>query len=80
MADKGEWTIVGESYSNFPFSVSVEGGAQRLRVPQGDLGSTSFWHYHVQLMETVWILVETRRMDSLWDEPMCQVQPTHKVG
>jgi hypothetical protein len=25
LADRGEWTIAGESHSNFAFSVSVEG-------------------------------------------------------
>jgi len=25
LTNRGEWTIAGESYSNFPFSVSVEG-------------------------------------------------------
>jgi hypothetical protein len=33
LTDRGEWTIAGESYSNFPFS-SVE---ERLRVPHGGL-------------------------------------------
>ena len=42
--------------------------------------NTSFVHQHEQLMEVVWILVETRRMDSLRDEAMCQVQETHRVG
>jgi hypothetical protein len=25
LTDRGEWTFAGESYSNFPFSFSVEG-------------------------------------------------------
>jgi hypothetical protein len=79
LADRGEWTIAGESYSNFPFSVSVE-GSTTLEGVSRRFCSTSFWHQYVQLMEAVWILVETRRMDSLWDEAMCQVQETHRVG
>jgi hypothetical protein len=34
----------------------------------------------VQLTEAMWILVETRRVESLRDEAMCQVQETHGVG
>jgi hypothetical protein len=79
LTDRGEWTIAGESYSNFPLIFSVErsaslaGASWRSRI-------TSVGHQHVQLMEAVWILVETRRMDSLWDEAMCQVHETHGVG
>ena len=79
MTDRGEWTIAEESYSNFPFSVSVE-GSTALEGVSRRFGSTSFWHQYVQLMEAVWILVETRRMDSLQDEAMCQVHETHRVG
>ena len=79
LADRGEWTIAGESYSNFPFSVSVE-GTTALEGVSRRFCSASFWHQYVQLMEAVWILVETRRMDSLWDDAMCQVQETHRVG
>ena len=61
-----EWTIARESYSNFPFSTTLEGASRRSC-------STSFWHHHVQLMETVWILVEIWRMDSFRDEAMGQV-------
>jgi hypothetical protein len=57
LTDRGEWTIVGESYANFPFSTVLEGASWRSC-------STSFWHHHVQLMETVWILVEIWRMES----------------
>jgi hypothetical protein len=63
LTDRGEWTIAGESYSNFPFSTTLEGASRRSC-------STSFWHHHVQLMETVWILVEIWRMDSFRDEAM----------
>jgi hypothetical protein len=49
--DRGEWTIAGESYSNFSFSTMLEGASRRHC-------STSFWHHHVELMETMWILVE----------------------
>jgi hypothetical protein len=34
----------------------------------------------VTLFQHVWILVETKRMDSLRDKAMCQVQETHGVG
>jgi hypothetical protein len=57
LTDRGEWTIAGESYSNFPFSTTLEGASRRSC-------STSFWHHHVQLMETMWILVEIWRMES----------------
>jgi hypothetical protein len=36
LTDRGEWTIAGESYSNFPLSFSVE-RSTRLRVPHGGL-------------------------------------------
>jgi hypothetical protein len=72
LTDRGEWTIAGESYSNFPFSTALEGASRRSC-------STSFWHHHVQLMETVWILVEIWRMDSFRDEAMGQVQEVHRV-
>jgi hypothetical protein len=58
-----EWTIAGESYSNFPLSFSVERSAPLTGVSRRSC-STSFWHQHVQLMEAVWILVEIWRMDS----------------
>jgi hypothetical protein len=79
LTDRGEWTIAGESYSNFPLSFSVERSASLAGASRRSC-ITSVGHQHVQLMEAVWILVETRRMDSLWDEAMCQVQETHGVG
>jgi hypothetical protein len=72
LTDRGEWTITGESYSNFPFSTVLEGASRRSC-------STSFWHHHVQLMEAVWILVEIWRMDSFQDEAMCHMQEVHRV-
>ena len=57
LTDRGEWTIAGESYSNFPFSTVLEGASPRSC-------STSLWHHHVQLMEIVWILVEIWKMES----------------
>jgi hypothetical protein len=79
LTDRGEWTIAGESYSNFPLSFSVERSASLAGASRRSC-ITSVGHQHVQLMEAVWILVETRRMDSLRDEAMCQVQETHGVG
>jgi hypothetical protein len=70
--DRSEWTIAGESYSNFPFSTALEGASRRSC-------STLFWHHHVQLMETMWILVEIWRMESFQDEAMGQVQEVHRV-
>jgi hypothetical protein len=29
LTDRGEWTIAGESYSNFPFSTTLEGASRR---------------------------------------------------
>jgi hypothetical protein len=72
LTDRGEWTIAGESYSNFPFSTALEGASWRSC-------STSFWHHHVQLREIVWILVEIWRMESFRDEAMGQVQEVHRV-
>jgi hypothetical protein len=79
LTDRGEWTIAGESYSNFPLSFSVERSASLAGASRRSC-ITSVGHQHVQLMEAVWILVEIRRMDSLRDEAMCQVQETHRVG
>jgi hypothetical protein len=78
LTDRGEWTIAGESYSNFPFSFSVE-GSTALEGASRRSCSTSFWHHHVQLMETVWILVENWRMDSFRDEAMGHVQEVHRA-
>jgi hypothetical protein len=78
LTDRGEWTMAGESYSNFPLIFGVErstlvaGDSQRSCI-------TSVGHQHVQLMEAVWILVEIWRMDSFRDEAMGQVQEVHKV-
>ena len=73
-----EWTITGESYSNFPLSFSVEWSAPLAGISRRSC-STSFWHHHVQLMEIVWILVDIWRMDSFRDEAMGQVQVVHRV-
>jgi hypothetical protein len=78
LTDRGEWTIVGESYSNFPLSFNVEWSAPLASISRRSC-STSFWHQHVQLMEVVWILVEIRRMDSFRDEVMCHMQEVHRV-
>jgi hypothetical protein len=78
LTDRGEWTIAGESYSNFPLSFSVERSAPLAGVSRRSC-STSFWHQHVQLMEVMWILVEIWRMDSFQDESMCHVQEVHRV-
>jgi hypothetical protein len=79
LTDMGEWTIARASYSNFPLSFSVERSASLAGASRRSC-ITSVGHQYVQLMEAVWILVETRRMDSLHDEAMCQVQETHRVG
>jgi hypothetical protein len=78
LTDRGEWTIAGESYSNFPLSFSVERNTPLVGVSRRSC-STSFWHHHVQLMEIVWILVDIWRMDSFRDEAMGQVQVVHRV-
>jgi hypothetical protein len=78
LTDRGEWTMAGESYSNFPLifsverSASVAGASQRFCI-------TSVGHQHVQLMEAVRILVEIWRMESFRDEAMGQVQEVHRV-
>jgi hypothetical protein len=63
LTNKGEWTFAGGSCSNFLLSFSVERSASLAGVSWRSC-NTSFWHQHVQLMEVVWILVETWRMDS----------------
>jgi hypothetical protein len=78
LTDRGEWTFVGESYFNFPFSFSVEGSTVLEGISQRSC-NTSFWHQHVPLMEAMWILVEIWRMDSFLDEAMCHMQDTHRV-
>ena len=72
LTNRGKWTFVGESCSNFPFSFSVEGSTEREGV-SWRFGNTSCWHHHEQLMEAMWILVEIWRMDSFRDEAMDQV-------
>jgi hypothetical protein len=62
LIDRGEWTFVGESSFDFPSSFSVEESTSLESVSQRSC-STSFWHQHVQLMETVLILIATWRMD-----------------
>jgi hypothetical protein len=78
LTDRGEWTIAGESYSNFPLSFSVERSASLAGASQRSC-ITSVGHQHVQLMEAMWILVEIWRMDSFRDEAMGQVQEVHRV-
>jgi hypothetical protein len=78
LTDGGEWTLAGESYFDFPLSFSVEESTSL----EGDSWrscSTSLWQQHVQLVETVLVLVWTWRMDSFRDEAMCHVQETHGV-
>jgi hypothetical protein len=72
LTNRGEWTIAGESYFNFPFSTVLEGASRRSC-------STSLWHHHVQFMETVWILVDIWMMESFQDEAMGQMQEVHRV-
>ena len=70
--DGGEWTLTGESYFDFPFSfiaeesTSLEGDSWRSC-------NTSLWQQHVQLMETVLVLVWTCWMDSFRDEDIRHV-------
>jgi hypothetical protein len=78
LTDRGDWTIAGESYSNFPLifsverSASLEGASQRSCI-------TSVGHQHVKLMEVVWILVHFWRMESFRYEAMCHMQEVHRV-
>jgi hypothetical protein len=37
LTDRGEWTIAGESYSNFPFSTALEGASRDLVVPHSGI-------------------------------------------
>jgi hypothetical protein len=76
--DGGMWTLTGESYFFFPLSFIVEESTSL----EGDSWrscSTSLWKQHVQLVETVLVLVWTWMMDSLRDEAMCHVQEIHGV-
>jgi hypothetical protein len=56
LIDRGEWTIAGESYFDFPLSFSVERSAS-LADASWRSCITSVGHQHVQLMEAMWILV-----------------------
>ena len=78
LIDSGEWTIVGENYSNFPLIFSVERSAS-LGVASRRSCITLVRHQYVQLMEAMWILVEIWRMDSFLDEAMCHVKEVHRV-
>jgi hypothetical protein len=78
LTDREEWTIAGESYSNFPLSFSIERSASLAGVSRRSC-STSFRHQHEQLLEAVWILVETWRRDSFRDQAMCHMQETPRV-
>jgi hypothetical protein len=62
LIDRGECTIVGEAYSNFPLIFSVERSASLAGASRRSC-ITSVRHQHVQLMEAVWILVEIWRME-----------------
>jgi hypothetical protein len=79
LTDRGEWNFVGGSCSNFPLSISFERSASLAGVPWRSY-NTSFWHQHVQLMEVVWIFVETWRVDSFRDEAMCHMQEAFGFG
>jgi hypothetical protein len=61
--DRGEWTIARESYCNFPLSFSIDRSVSLAGVSRRSC-STSFGHQHEQLLEAVWILIKTWRMDS----------------
>jgi hypothetical protein len=78
LIDRGECTIVGEGYSNFPLIFSVERSASLVGASRRSC-ITSVGHQHVQLMEAVWILVEICRMDSLQNEAMCHVQEFQRI-
>jgi hypothetical protein len=78
LTDRGEWTIAGENYSNFPLIFSVKRSASLAGASQRSC-ITLVGHQHVQLMEFVWILVDIWRMDSFRDEAMCHMQEVHRV-
>jgi hypothetical protein len=44
--DRGEWTFVGESCSNFPFSFNIEERKSLEGVSRRSC-STSLWHQHL---------------------------------
>ena len=78
LTDRGEWTMGGEIYSNFPLIFSVERSAS-LAGASWRSCITSVGHQHVQLMEVMWILVDIWRMDSFQDEAMCHMKEVHRV-
>jgi hypothetical protein len=78
LTDGGKWTLAGESYFDFPVSFSVEESTSLEGVSWRSC-STSLWQQHVQLMETVLVLIWIRRMDSFRDEAMCHVPETPGV-
>jgi hypothetical protein len=74
----GESTLAGEIYFDLPLRFSIEESASL----EGDSlrsCNTSLWKQHVQLVETVLVLVWTWRMGSFWVEAMCHWQETHGV-
>jgi hypothetical protein len=78
LTDGGEWILAGESHFDFPLSFNIEGSTSL----EGDSlrsCSTSLWKQHVQLVETVLVLVWTWRIDSFQVEAMCHLQETHGV-
>jgi hypothetical protein len=78
LTDGGEWILAGESHFEFPLSFNIEGSTSL----EGDSlrsCSTSLWQQHVQLVETVLVLVWTWRIDSFQVEAMCHLQETHGV-
>jgi len=79
LTDKGKWTIVGESYFDFPLSFGVE-EIPSLEGVSWRSYSASPWQQPVHLLETVLIPVWTWRMESFWDEAMCHGHETQGVG
>ena len=63
LTNRGECTIGGEGYSNFPLIFSVERSASLVGASQRSC-ITSVGHQHVQFMEFMWILVDIWRMGS----------------
>jgi len=79
LIDGGEGTLAGEIYVDFPLRFSVE-ESTTLEGDSWRYCSTSLRQHHVQLVETVLILVWTWRMDSFRDENMCHGHETRGVG
>jgi hypothetical protein len=73
--DRGKWTLAWESCFDFPVSFNVEERTS-LEGASWRSCSTSLWQQHMQLMETVLVLIWIRRMESFRDEAMCHVQET----